>query len=222
MSRLLVSDREAYIRSVLRVRRFWKVWGFPIFSAFVGIACFLLFDFSPLNSFLNLGGSALLLFDELDNWLRAQPIARAIAAPVVFAAFARAFVSWPRIGSFFDHIFPDPPSFIFGDLELERKNTMLELEQDPVSFCGRELEKAELTKLLSVNVPPNAFGWRMLSGPSGVGKTRLALEWLGLAKAAKWDFGFLNPYDTAAISHWKPRRHTAFVIDEADSQWGAG
>ncbi len=75
-----------------------------------------------------------------------------------------------------DWLVPDPPSFLDRDLKrLIAQDKIF----DPLlraAFQGRD---GELGVLNDLTGPPDAaFRWIAITGPSGIGKTRLAAEWL--------------------------------------------
>jgi hypothetical protein len=84
-----------------------------------------------------------------------------------------------------------------------------------LAFFGRSREMAELDAFAE---QPGRFLWWSMHGPGGVGKTRLAAEWMLRRSAAKrLDVGFLDRSATtsAAIQAFRPRRDTLIVVDEA-------
>ncbi len=127
----------------------------------------------------------------------------------------------PVAKSAVNFFFRDPPSFVFSDLNVERSITMTRLKREPIPFIGRDCELAELETLLLETEEFGSFAWRTVQGVSGIGKTRLALEWLALAQSKKWDVGIVDPDDAELLLGWRSRRSTALVIDEARTVWSA-
>ena len=82
-----------------------------------------------------------------------------------------------------------------------------------VSFVGRDAELALLDQFLGVE---KDFAWALVSGPGGMGKSRLALEFL-ITKAGAFAAGFLSRDNLAKIDwgDWQPVRPTLMVIDYA-------
>lgn len=86
---------------------------------------------------------------------------------------------------------------------------------------------ALLNQLESFFDQENSFGWWVISGGGGVGKSRLALDSIE-PRQALWDVGFLSNSKLKkddALSGWLPQSPTIIVIDyaaeypEAVSQW---
>lgn len=117
-----------------------------------------------------------------------------------------------------NRICPDPPSFVASDLARARQNTMILLKKVQAPFVGPYTNPQNLDDLVAGD--PGPFSWRSLIGPSGIGKTRLALEWLQHWKdTGKWDVGLVDNRDKEKITGWRPRRPTALVIDNVDEHW---
>ena len=77
-------------------------------------------------------------------------------------------------------------------------------------FLGREAEMAALCDFLDAPAP---FAWRLLEGPGGAGKSRLALE-LCLAAGLPWRAGFHEPSSRfGAWDAWQPETPTLLVVD---------
>ncbi|MBD8877652.1 ATP-binding protein [Roseibium polysiphoniae] len=59
--------------------------------------------------------------------------------------------------------------------------------------------------------------WIVISGPMGIGKTKLALEWMTELQAQGWDVGILSLAHSAKdIADARFRRETAILIDDAN------
>lgn len=85
---------------------------------------------------------------------------------------------------------------------------------------GRNPQLAELAGFLgdkSKIGDSNRVGWLMLSGASGVGKSRLALEASRLATLGGWRAGFASHEDLARLSlrPWRPCWDTLILVDDA-------
>jgi|GEM_PF-2338474 len=86
--------------------------------------------------------------------------------------------------------------------------------KDRVPFLGRQKEFSVLSGWLAEK---NDFSWTLLTGPAGVGKSRLALELCLHAKENGWHAGFLiggsaTP-NAAQFARFRPERPTLIVID---------
>jgi len=85
-------------------------------------------------------------------------------------------------------------------------------------FQERGADIAFLKRFISS--PPGAttaanFGWTLVTGPAGAGKTRLAIEFLDIAEAKGFNVGFL-PLERATspdVFRWRPHGPTFVVID---------
>ena len=90
----------------------------------------------------------------------------------------------------------------------ERELEILRAENRSIPVVGRHQDLAELHAWLAA---PGPFSVRILTGPAGAGKTRLALEFMdGLTG---WDAGFLRDYENLSQRHWQ--HDTVVVIDYA-------
>ncbi len=207
-------------RSTLRRRKRWKIGGFTLAGILLGLALKLAFEFEPADAFFNSVQPLTGWFPPIRQWLDVHPEIRGwIVGPVAFGMLflAAGSVPWFR-RSALDRFFPDPPSFTRSDLdEARRRERMISLEGPPLPFVGREAELAGLGGLLGE--PDKFFAWRALTGPSGIGKSRLAIEWLEKAKAKGWDIGIVDPVDFTLVGGWEARRPTALVVDEAGQDW---
>jgi flagellin-like hook-associated protein FlgL/SHS2 domain-containing protein len=87
-------------------------------------------------------------------------------------------------------------------------------------FIGRHHEKYLLWEFLESNEP---FSWWMLTGPGGMGKSRLAQEFCALVRQSGYHAGFYNlvngeSKDIHAWEKWQFRYPTLLVIDYALSK----
>ena len=55
-----------------------------------------------------------------------------------------------------------------------------------------------------------------ICGQSGLGKSHLAATWLKELYAQGWDVGWIDDLDKSKIKDWRPRAHTAIVLDRLD------
>ena len=209
-------------------RAWWKHWGLPLLAAVAALFATAFLDYRPLAALFNLAQVVLLatVNSSETELIAGHPILQRlldwIAAPAVWFVLTLGFVSLPPIRYFINYILPDPPAFVFGDLDEQRRRSKILIERSVTDFIGRQKELKLLHTLLDRNALTSPFRWRVLLGPSGIGKTRLAIEWLASAQAEGWDVGIVDPKDYSQLADWKPRRPTALVIDEALWRWGKG
>jgi hypothetical protein len=207
--------------TVLKRRSAAKTGGFALAGVGLGLLLKAAFGFEPADAFFSSIESLTDWFSGVKTWLDANPDVRGwivgpVALGLLFLGFAN--IGWLR-RNLLDRFFPDPPPFVRSDLdEARRREQMLSLEGPPLSFVGREAELDELARLLDKG--GERFVWRTVTGPSGIGKTRLGLEWLNRARAAGWDWGIVDRDDLAKLAEWAARRPTALVIDEASRSYG--
>ncbi|NVD72274.1 ATP-binding protein [Duganella sp. BJB1802] len=85
--------------------------------------------------------------------------------------------------------------------------------QHHFNLVGRAQEIARLQQFLR---DPRPFQWWALYGPAGVGKSRLAYDFVQ-SHSAGWDGGFLRAdrLISGAVANWKPSRDTIWVVDYA-------
>jgi len=75
---------------------------------------------------------------------------------------------------------------------------------------SREREQGLLNDFLATQAP---FAWQLVTGPGGMGKSRLALD-LGLRHQDTWDFGFLRELPPEALwRDWRPIAPTFIILD---------
>jgi hypothetical protein len=105
------------------------------------------------------------------------------------------------------------------------------------AFVGREAELARLNAFAQRHTKAGKVTWQVLCGPHGVGKSRLAREWLLRLKAEGWTVGFLSDTpDFDAVAAGRTTGPTVIVVDDAaqfgdavwafidhaSATWGAG
>jgi hypothetical protein len=176
--------------------------------------------FNPLKSLWDLYETWIIAVPGAEGWLRSsvasQPWAGWLSAPILlallFAAIGRSRIGAPIL----EWMVPDPPWFAASDLDAERRRTMLNLERQPVPFVGRGPLLSELEEF---GAGRTSFQWRMVVGPSGIGKTRLAIEWLEQMRGRRWDVGVVRTESLESLRGWKPRKPTALFVDDARRLW---
>jgi hypothetical protein len=208
----------------LAARRRWKRWTLPALGAAAGLAAAIWLDYRPFAALGNLCQTWILALNIDVRGLAAhgpslQWVADLIVAPCLSAILMLGISDlWPT-RRLIDLAFPDPPAFVQTDLENLRRMSTVLVQGSVTKLVGREAERAELLALLDVGHGAASFQWRFLLGTSGIGKSRLALDWLEQARLRGWDIGVLDPCDLALISNWHPRRPTALVMEEPCTRW---
>ncbi len=206
----------------------------------LGIFLRALFDIRPYESakavaefVLTIGG----LEAWLENSVSGKQLKNWIAAPVVTifigACSYRVFAErWKRAkGGRPDFAIKDPYSAIS---EMHHIPGYV-----PGKFIGRRAQLLELKPFL--RAAQNPFAWKMITGRTGIGKTRLCIELVvELRQAARsrdlwtqvtrwsarflriqathkqaWDAGFVDPHRCEELMSWYPRRPTLLIFDEA-------
>ncbi|HEX8481714.1 MAG TPA: ATP-binding protein [Allosphingosinicella sp.] len=204
---------------MLRRRGRWKKLLAAAVGAALGALLKAVFDTELVSTFLDRFQMLAEMVPGARRWLDARPeLLGWVAGPIVLATFFLGLASLPRGRRWIDRWIPDPPPFVASSLSQARSRGMVtSLEGESLPFVGRRSELGLLGETLAAGGTP--FEWRMLTGPSGIGKTRLGLEWLERARAQGWDVGVVDRRDAALIAGWRPRRPTAVIIDEARREW---
>src|SRR5258708_5920032 len=96
----------------------------------------------------------------------------------------------------------------------ESADTLLSFANTAIAKVGRDGELAELTAFLETDKP---FAWWLWTGPAGVGKSRLAIEFARRASTS-WNAGFLPEPGQESLSDLRPAAPTLVIIDYAASR----
>ena len=108
------------------------------------------------------------------------------------------------------HFLPGPPDFPNIKLETDTRDDFIWSSRKN-HFVGRESDLAALHEFAGGAGGPRLWA---LCGQSGLGKSYLAAIWLKQLYAKGWDIVWLEQSgDIAKIKDWRPRAHTAIVLD---------
>ncbi|HEV2816331.1 MAG TPA: hypothetical protein VGW40_03795 [Allosphingosinicella sp.] len=211
--------------NALKWRRRLRDYLPAVAAAIVGLALKLFFGFSPIEALLQILEPLTGIAPRLTFWLTRDPtgttIAGWVAGPGALFILVLGVSRLPPFRTALAWLISDPPGFVSGDLEALRQRTMTNLERTALPFAGRRPERATLRAMLTLPDDREPFQWAFLLGVSGIGKSRLAIEWLAEARLLGWDVGFLDHslQDRLRLASWRPRRPTALVIDDARTYW---
>jgi hypothetical protein len=104
---------------------------------------------------------------------------------------------------------PDPPAFINAKWETA--------DNDDFVWSGRDkpfvARQNDLDALREFADAANGSQIWTVCGQSGLGKTHLAATWLKQLYSDGWDVGWIDNLDKSQIKDWRPRAHTAIVLD---------
>lgn len=126
---------------------------------------------------------------------------------LALAPLALAFANSALIRALARFVAPEKPSFLDW-LEADRDDSPWSTKP---KLAGRD---EELKRLEQFADNDERVLWYAVTGPPGVGKTRVAIEWLRRMKARGWQVGVLRASQRPDAS-WRAARDLAVVIDEA-------
>ena len=105
--------------------------------------------------------------------------------------------------------------------KIRRLSELLHAHNEFIGLTGRDRELQKLSAFCRDAAP---FGWRVVYGDGGLGKTRLALELAKKHKEEGWDAGFMDGdvlgrfVRHVGFDAWQPLNDTLIVVDYAASK----
>lgn len=144
--------------------------------------------------------------DNINKWLKLQGLSAWVMAALYVLALLYFIEQTGGLKYLVDLAWPSPPPF------LTQVST-----KDPASawhpanpLIGRTAELKSLSDFALGRRHKRCLSCHGLYGRSGVGKTRLAVEWLRMLKKRQWHVGELN---RAIPDDWIFRRNTAILVN---------
>lgn len=225
-----------------------KLWWLALWAA-IGLLPALI-GFVPADSVKEVLAVLIKGIPGFENWINTNPGAAAVTRWVAAPLFLATVIAMPTFAAadrrFWNRWLGSEPDFLLANPLAAISETHLIKGYDPSIFAGRKNELAELCTLVEPAEEP--FAWQMVTGRTGIGKTRLCVRLVGdLALEASghrflrrfrvvrekvlksppkfsraWDAGFVDPARCAALEGWHPRRPTLLVFDEASRTFGEG
>lgn len=197
------------VQHAMRRRELVRLYGAMAGGGVLGLACQALVGWRPLPFVLSELQHTLVLSPDLNDAItsasiRLTPISGIVGGMLLGWGVASAPVGKAILG----FLFPHAPPFARTDLVAERARSMILIERDAPTFVGRT---TELDELADFSAGPEPFRWMSVAGPSGIGKSRLAIEWLNTQRAAGADIGVVAALPPLG---WRARLPTALVLDE--------
>ncbi|MGP9822182.1 hypothetical protein ACTZWW_19345 [Salinarimonas sp. NSM] len=139
------------------------------------------------------------------------PLEMAAHFGVAVFAWAAVVLSTPFGRAIVDRVWPVRPPILKP--VRWRPDVPPDHPEHPRPLVGRDAELSAL-KRFAGSASGDGPRWTELVGVMGVGKTKLAMEWLSYLESKGWDAGLLDG-DVRAIARTRLRQKTAIVIDEA-------
>lgn len=99
---------------------------------------------------------------------------------------------------------------------IDRKD-MFQFKAAYTTFIGREQEIQQLDEFVRVD-NDYLIRWLMVTGPGGIGKSRLALEYCQKIRQQGFDAGFLTAENLYRLQDYQPEKPTLIVIDYVAAQ----
>ncbi len=198
-----------------------RIWVPVAMAAVLGGLLVAIFPVDPAAALLEVARPLLAFSPAVEQRAEAAAsghgILRWLTAPVLFGFLGYWAVRRGPCKDAMRQLLPDPPWFVASSLDDARAATMIKLERAPLPIVGRTEAVAELERTLGAAGP--AFSWRVAYGRSGIGKTRLAIEWLATMERRQWDVGIVTPIEIERLRGWRARKPTALLIDDASRVW---
>jgi hypothetical protein len=197
-------------------RELIRFWISVAAAGLIGLTLEAFVGWKPIPFVVSALGNLLSLVPEMAPAITASPWLGAASGCLAGMLLAATVLSTRTGKALLNILLPASPVFVRADLAQERARSMTLLEREAPAFVGRVIE---LRELADFSRRSERFRWMSIAGASGIGKSRLAIQWLADQASEGADVGIVAAMPPIG---WCARLPTALVIDDASRAFGTG